>query len=149
MINENLIFVNTDFNSQEEIFHFLAEEITDQGGADDSEAVYKALKKRESEGTTGMMDGFAIPHAKSSSIISPKIAIIKQEQPLDWDSLDGKPTYYIIAMFIPDSQAGTAHLTILSQVARMLMKEDFKMSFEQANTKKDLMRLIADRIEGE
>lgn len=149
MIQESLIFIDTNFGNQDEVFRFLSEEMVKQSKATDVQSVFDALKKREFEGTTGMMDGFAIPHAKSDSIIEPSVAVIKQSDTLEWDSLDGKPTHYIIAMFIPDSQAGTAHLTILSQVARMLMQEEFKQGFEKAQTSEELFHLISDKIKGE
>ena len=37
-----------------------------------------------------MMDGFAIPHAKSSVIRRPFISVIKLREAIDWDSLDGQ-----------------------------------------------------------
>ncbi|MBO1306219.1 PTS sugar transporter subunit IIA [Enterococcus sp. 669A] len=149
MVNEELIFVDLDLKDQEAVFNFLAQTIVEKGYATDATAVYDALKKREAEGTTGMMDGFAIPHAKSDAIQQPAIIVIKLKSAIDWDSLDGKPTQNIIAMFIPTAEGGTTHLKVLSQVARMLMQEDFKNQFAQTNSTNQLAQLIASKLEGD
>lgn len=33
---------------------------------------------------------------------------------------------FVIALFIPENEAGTTHLKYLSDVARLLMKKDFR-----------------------
>lgn len=148
MINEELIYIDLALPDQEATFHFLAKTVVEKGFANSEQAVYAALKKREAEGTTGMMDGFAIPHAKSEAIGQPAIIVIKLKEGINWDSLDGKPTNYVIAMFIPVAEGGTTHLKVLSRVARMLMKEEFKTQFIRTNSSKELAKLISSHLEG-
>ncbi len=128
MITEEYIFVDSLLKNKAEALSFLAKESRRQDDATDASEVEAAFILREEQGSTGMMDGFAIPHAKSSVIRRPFISVIKLREAIDWDSLDGQKIHTIIAMFIPENEAGSTHLTILSQVARMLMKEDFKKS---------------------
>lgn len=148
MLNEELIFTDLTLPDQEATFQFLAKTIVEQKLANNEQAVYDALKKREAEGTTGMMDGFAIPHAKSDAISQPAIIVIKLKAGINWDSLDGKPTKYVIALFIPVAEGGTTHLKVLSQVARMLMKEEFKTQFIETNSSQALAQLISSQLEG-
>ena len=84
MIDENLIKVNLICESLDEVFHYLATLVVDNGYANNTESVVQALKLRESEGTTGMMEGFAIPHAKDKSIVKPSIAILKLKNGIPW-----------------------------------------------------------------
>ncbi|EOH93197.1 fructose PTS transporter subunit IIA [Enterococcus pallens] len=148
MLNEELIFTDLALPDQEATFQFLAKTIVEKKLANNEQAVYDALKKREAEGTTGMMDGFAIPHAKSDAISQPAIIVIKLKAGINWDSLDGKPTKYVIALFIPVAEGGTTHLKVLSQVARMLMKEEFKTQFIETNSSQALAQLISSQLEG-
>lgn len=149
MINEELVFVDQALSNQKDVFNFLAQVITNEGLATDEAQVHAALEKRESEGTTGMMDGFAIPHAKSSAIAKPAIVVMKLKAGIEWGSLDGKQTQYIITLFIPENESGDTHLKILSQVARMLLKEEFKEQFIQTNSSSELTNLISRQLEGE
>lgn len=148
MIQEELIFTDLALPDQEAVFQFLAKTIVEKGLAGSERAVYEALTEREAEGTTGMMDGFAIPHAKSYAVNQPAILVIKLKEGIHWDSLDGKPTSYVIALFIPVTEGGTTHLKVLSQVARMLMKEDFKTQFIQTTSSQELAQLISSQLEG-
>ena len=68
LISKESIFLNENLTSQEEVFHFIAQKAVVLGVSADENAVYNGLVEREQQGTTGMMDGFAIPHAKSSAI---------------------------------------------------------------------------------
>ena len=142
LISKEAIFLNENLTSQEEVFHFIAQKAVALGVSADENAVYNGLVEREQQGTTGMMDGFAIPHAKSSSITTPKIVIVRLNDGIDWNSMDGKPTSFIISLLIPDNEAGTTHLKILASIARMLMKADIKESLLLANSEQEIENIL-------
>ncbi|BAQ23377.1 PTS sugar transporter subunit IIA [Streptococcus troglodytae] len=147
MIDENLIKINLTFESQDEVFHYLATLIVDNGYANNTESVIQSLKLRESEGTTGMMEGFAIPHAKDKSIVKPGIAILKLKTGVEWHSMDEQLINYVIALFIPEKEAGTTHLKVLSQVARLLVNKAFKESIKEADTVLELKALFTEKLD--
>lgn len=133
MIDKNLICVHVDMPLKKDVFAYLAGLVVENGYADDTDQVYKSLLSREEEGTTGMMDGFAIPHAKSQAVIKPGIAVLKLKNGVEWESMDGKLIDSVIALFIPETEVGSTHLTYLSKDARILMKNDFKYDFQKAH----------------
>ena len=133
MIDKNLICVDVDMPLKKDVFAYLAGLVVENGYADDTDQVYKSLLSREEEGTTGMMDGFAIPHAKSEAVIKPGIAVLKLKNGVEWESMDGKLIDSVIALFIPETEVGSTHLTYLSKIARILMKNDFKYDFQKAH----------------
>ncbi|HEO7336312.1 TPA: PTS sugar transporter subunit IIA [Streptococcus agalactiae] len=133
MIDKNLIRVNVDMPLKKDVFAYLAGLVVENDYADDTDQVYKSLLSREEEGTTGMMDGFAIPHAKSQAVIKPGIAVLKLKNGVEWESMDGKLIDSVIALFIPETEVGSTHLTYLSKIARILMKNDFKNDFKEAH----------------
>ncbi|MTB63577.1 PTS fructose transporter subunit IIA [Streptococcus sp. zg-86] len=142
MICQELIQVHQTFQTQDEVFDYLARLVTQEGYATDVKQVVEALCEREAQSTTGMMDGYAIPHAKSPAILKPAIVVLTLEEGIDWHSLDGQATRYILALFIPETEAGSTHLTLLSQLARLLMRREFKHQFEAAKTSQDLKNLL-------
>ncbi|AKI57649.1 PTS fructose transporter subunit IIA [Streptococcus agalactiae] len=133
MIDKNLIRVDVDMPLKKDVFAYLAGLVVENDYADDTDQVYKSLLSREEEGTTGMMDGFAIPHAKSQAVIKPGIAVLKLKNGVEWESMDGKLIDSVIALFIPETEVGSTHLTYLSKIARILMKNDFKNDFKEAH----------------
>ena len=142
MINQNTIFFNRELNSQDEVFHFLSKKAIELGIATNEETVYKGFIEREQQGTTGMMDGFAIPHTKSNEILTPSIIIVRLEKSVDWNSMDGKPTSFIISLLIPDNEAGTTHLKMLASIARMLMKADIKEALLLATSEQEIETIL-------
>ena len=148
MINQNAIFFNIELNSQDEVFHFLSRKAIELSIATNEESVYKGFIEREQQGTTGMMDGFAIPHTKSKEILTPSIIIVRLEKGLDWNSMDGKPTLFIFSLLIPDGEAGTTHLKLLATVARMLMKADVKEALLGASTAEQLEEVLNSHLAG-
>lgn len=146
MIDKELIFVEIPASNKEEVFRFLADAVVKNAYATDSEQVYQAQISREIEGTTGMMDGFAIPHAKSPAITKAGIAVLKLRDGVDWQSMDGQLVTSVVALFIPETQASTTHLEYLSKVARLLMRSDFKEAFSQARTVEEIQAVMTTHL---
>ncbi|HEO6583768.1 TPA: PTS sugar transporter subunit IIA [Streptococcus agalactiae] len=147
MIDKNLIRVDVDMSLKKDVFAYLAGLVVENGYADDTDQVYKSLLSREEEGTTGMMDGFAIPHAKSQAVIKPGIAVLKLKNGVEWESMDGKLIDSVIALFIPETEVGSTHLTYLSKIARILMKNDFKNYFKEAHEIKEIETVFNKYLE--
>lgn len=146
MLNKQLVFCNKNLTNQKEVFEFLAEITTKNQIAKDYNQIFDSLKKRELEGTTGLMDGFAIPHVNSIDILEPTIVIIKLQKGIEWDSLDGKLTNYIISFFIPKNNKENKPLKFMANIARMLMLSDFKEEFKRAKYKKEIIEIIEKHI---
>ncbi|WP_347711520.1 fructose PTS transporter subunit IIA [Olsenella uli] len=120
------VFLDNPAKTVDEALAFLSAQAIALGIAEDERAVLDAFKAREAEGTTGMMEGFAIPHAKSETIKQASVMVVKFAGDVEWESMDGKPIRVAIALCVPGGEAGTTHLQLLSKVAVMLMDEKFR-----------------------
>ncbi|WP_277423388.1 fructose-specific PTS transporter subunit EIIC [Vaginisenegalia massiliensis] len=110
----------------------------------DHDEVLAALNKREAEGTTGMGDGIAIPHAKSASIKEAALLVGKSAQGIEWASLDGQPAHLAFLILVPEQQQGDLHLKILQLLARKLMDDDFKQRLLNAPDQESLHAILAE-----
>lgn len=141
------VFVAEDFTSRDEALGFVSNQAVKAGIASDADAVMNAFLAREAEGTTGMMEGFAIPHAKSDAITESAVIVVKDESGVTgWDTMDGAPVNVAIALLIPGAQAGTTHLKILSKVAEALMDEDFRATVKGSTDAAEIAKTINDRL---
>lgn len=141
------VFVAEDFTSRDEALSFVSNQAVKAGIASDADAVMNAFLAREAEGTTGMMEGFAIPHAKSDAITEAAVIVVKDESGVTgWDTMDGAPVNVAIALLIPGAQAGTTHLKILSKVAEALMDEDFRATVKGSTDAAEIAKTINDRL---
>lgn len=141
------VFVAEDFASRDEALSFVSNQVVKAGLANDADAVMNAFLAREAEGTTGMMEGFAIPHAKSDAITEAAVIVVKDESGVTgWDTMDGAPVNVAIALLIPGAQAGTTHLKILSKVAEALMDEDFRSTVKGSTNAAEIAKTINARL---
>ena len=141
------VFVAENFASRDEALSFVSNQAVKAGVADDADAVMNAFLAREAEGTTGMMEGFAIPHAKSDAITEAAVIVVKDESGVTgWDTMDGAPVNVAIALLIPGAQAGTTHLKILSKVAEALMDEDFRATVKGSTDAAEIAKTINARL---
>lgn len=141
------VFVAEDFASRDEALCFVSNQAVKAGVASDADAVMNAFLAREAEGTTGMMEGFAIPHAKSDAITEAAVIVVKDDSGVTgWDTMDGAPVNVAIALLIPGAQAGTTHLKILSKVAEALMDEDFRATVKGSTDAAKIAKTINARL---
>jgi nitrogen PTS system EIIA component len=81
--------------------------------------LFETLLQRERLGSTGIGDGIAIPHGRSSHATRLYGVFARLEKPVDFESLDGQPVDIIFALIAPEG-AGADHLKALARVARVL-----------------------------
>lgn len=147
IVTESHVFVDCKAATIDEVLAFFAEKTLELGFADDANAIFEAFKAREAEGTTGMMEGFAIPHAKSDAITEAAVIVVKDDSGVTgWDTMDGAPVNVAIALLIPGAQAGTTHLKILSKVAEALMDEDFRATVKGSTDAAEIAKTINARL---
>lgn len=120
------VFVESGIGTREDMIRLISQKAVELGAADDADALYAAFLAREDMGETGMTDGFAVPHAKCAAVREATVIVVKNDAPIDWPSFDGKPVDIAIALLVPDTEAGTMHIKLLSKTAVLLMKDDFK-----------------------
>ena len=141
------VFVAENFASRDEALSFVSNQAVKAGVADDADAVMNAFLAREAEGSTGMMEGFAIPHAKSDAITDAAVIVVKDDSGVTgWDTMDGAPVNVAIALLIPGAQAGTTHLKILSKVAEALMDEGFRATVKGSADAAEIVKTINARL---
>ncbi|RMC42400.1 PTS fructose transporter subunit IIABC [Lactobacillus sp. ESL0233] len=135
------IKTDVDIPNRDEALKYLADFAVNNNLANDSKKVYASYANREQEGSTGMTDGFAIPHAQSAAIEKSAMLILKLKHPIDWQSLDGQKIDIVISFLIPQVDSNE-HLKYLSNTAKLLTHEDFIAKLKIANTAQDIFNLF-------
>ncbi|MCK1222879.1 PTS 2-O-a-mannosyl-D-glycerate transporter subunit IIABC [Streptococcus uberis] len=145
--SENLIFLNQNLSTKDEIFNFVSNEFERQGIVSSAQIFKDALFERENMGTTGFENGLAIPHGKSSSVLRPAFSVVRLLSPLstsEYHSLNETnevDTLFVLA--IPEDQAGNNHLTLLAELATKLGNENYLHSIKNAKTSSEVLSLLS------
>ncbi|MDT7839589.1 fructose-specific PTS transporter subunit EIIC [Streptomyces justiciae] len=93
--------------------------------ADVDELVATALR-REEQGTTGLGEEIAIPHAKTDAVTAPVVGFARSPEGIEWGSLDGTRAKLVFMIAVPEAAAGDEHLRILALLSRKLMDTGFR-----------------------
>ena len=122
--------------------------LMDRGGNLLDKDEYRAcVLRREEEGSTGIGEGIAIPHAKTSAVKAPGLAAMLVKDGVDFDSLDGEPAKLFFLIAAPDTK-DNVHLDVLSHLSMLLMNDDFRSELLNAGSAKDFLAVI-DKYENE
>ena len=106
-------------------------------------AVYKeGIMKRESQTSTGLGDGIAMPHAKNKAVVKPAVVFAKSAAGVDYASLDGQPANLFFMIAAPEG-ANNVHLEVLASLSRLLINPDFTASLKKAQTPEEVQGLFA------
>lgn len=118
------ILLNENLKSKDEVLKKLADLSCKLGISDSSEEVYAAYLAREKTSSTGMVNNFAIPHAKSSAIKKAQVLMLRNNEDIgDWETLDDSKVRVVISILIPEENS-QEHLKILANISRKLMKKE-------------------------
>ena len=141
-VSANQVTIGHAAASREDALHYLSEQAVELGFANDASAVEAAFIARENEAETGLVAGFAVPHAKSDAIHTPGVAVLKLAEPVEWPSFDGVPVDVALALYVPAGEAGTTHLRLLSKAAVMLMDAGFRDKVRESADPDEIAELI-------
>mgnify|MGYP001274206829 FL=1 len=96
---------------------------------------------REASGSTGLGEGIATPHAKSSGVKTAGLAAMTVPDGVEFESLDGQPARLFFMIAAPEGAADT-HIEVLSNLATFLIDPDFKNALLAAPSKEAFLALI-------
>ncbi|WP_270460621.1 PTS sugar transporter subunit IIA [Faecalitalea cylindroides] len=146
LIQDHYIFLNEDFHSKEEILQFIASKAKEYDICDTAEGLLDDLHKREEEFSTGLQDGFAIPHARSKHVKNVSVFFIRNKSKLDWETLDESEVHYLFALLVPEQNEGNVHLQMISSLATSLLEDDFKEKIKSSTNTSELKEYILNKI---
>lgn len=122
--------------------------LMEKGGNVKDLTKYRAgVFEREEEGTTGIGEGIAIPHAKTDAVSGPGLAAMIIRDGVDYDSLDGEPVYMVFLIAAPNTE-DNIHLEVLSRLSMLLMDDKFRENLMKASTVEEFLGYI-DQAEKE
>jgi PTS system nitrogen regulatory IIA component len=122
-----------------ELVHVLSE--TDRQVSEDR--LIEILLERESLGSTGIGEGVAIPHGKSREVRKILASFGRSLPGLDFQSLDGKPTYLFFLLIAPENSAGL-HLKALAQISRLMKDQALRKRLMEADSADEIYAIFSE-----
>ncbi|MGO3913444.1 fructose-specific PTS transporter subunit EIIC, partial [Enterococcus viikkiensis] len=144
IISDETIALDTAKTTQAGVIDDLIQRLVKDKAITNAEEFKQAIYARESESTTGIGMGIAIPHGKSASVVKPTLAFARSQAGIDWHSLDGEAAKLIFMIAVPENSRGDMHLKILQRLSRKLMDDDFRQALLEASDKKAINQLLSE-----
>lgn len=141
MVNEELVNFGFDAKTKDDVIKGLGKMMYDAGKVNDLNKYIEGLYEREAEFSTGVGNGVAIPHCKSDCVREAAFTLVKLKNPVEWETLDGRPVDYVIMLAAPNT-SDNVHLRMLSRLATNLMDDDFREALKGAESVKEIEELF-------
>jgi mannitol/fructose-specific phosphotransferase system IIA component (Ntr-type) len=123
------LLVDFDPSDKWEAMRRLVEHLVARGrvDADAAPTIVDAVLARERSMSTGMEHGIAIPHAAVDEVdeVVASLGIVRREEGLEFDSIDGQPTRLVVLLVIPRPKK-LLHIRTLADIARVLGRDEVR-----------------------
>lgn len=120
----------------------MVELLAKSGSLEDKKKFKQVILERERLSTTGIGEGIAIPHGKSSAVKRAALAAMVVPQGVDFASADGAPVHLLFMIAVPEEGA-ELHLEVLERLAAMLMDEDFRKRLTAAKDAAEFLHILS------
>jgi len=90
-----------------------------------SERLFDNFVAREKLGSTGLGEGVAIPHCRTSGVKKIHGCLVKLTHPVDFDAIDDQPVDLIFALVVPEEK-NDEHLSTLARIASIMQNDDYR-----------------------
>ncbi|MGL6167010.1 MAG: PTS sugar transporter subunit IIA, partial [Fusobacteriaceae bacterium] len=143
MLTKETIELNLEAKTKSEVIDKMVDILFNAGKINNKEVFKEGILKRESQSSTGLEEGIAIPHAKNSAVLVPSIAFGMVKAGVDYESMDGEPSTLFFMIAAPEN-ATDSHIDTLAKLTNLLLEDDFREKLVMAKTAEEVMTLIGE-----
>lgn len=146
LINNNLIQLDVDLKTKEEVITHVAMMMNEAGKLNNLPLYIQDVKDREAQISTNLGDGIGMPHARSKAVDEAGLVYLRLKNEIEWDG-EGGGVKFVFGIAAPES-GGDIHLKILSHLARKLIYDEFKQRLFNASTSHEVLTLLEEATGG-
>lgn len=107
------------------------------------EPILHKIEEREKLESTGVVEGIALPHARTEAVKDLLLEVSVVKEGLDFKSLDGKPVYLVFLIVAPE-EAKKQYIKVLARISRMCRQKEFRDSIMNAKTPDEIYDIIRE-----
>jgi fructose-specific phosphotransferase system IIA component len=141
ILTDDLVVTGLQGKTKDDIIDAMIDLVAVSPKVLDKEKVRKAIFERERIMSTGVGNGFAIPHGKTDAVTDIVAAFAVTAEPIDYQSLDEKPVRLVFLLVGKDNLVGP-HIKLLSRISRLMNKEDFRKRLLTQQTSREIIDMF-------
>jgi fructose PTS system EIIBC or EIIC component len=138
ILEERFVAAQLPGTSKDQIIDAMIDLIAQSPKVADKAKVRTAVFDREQIMSTGVGNGFAIPHGKTDAVNDVVAAFAVTANPIDYQSLDNRPVRLVFLLVGKESMVGP-HIKLLSRISRLMNKEEFRNKLLSAGSRQEIL----------
>ena len=143
-LTEQTVKVRLDAQEKEAAIVEMADLLARSGEVADVDELVRTALRREEQGTTGLGEEIAIPHAKTDAVTAPVVGFARSVEGVEWDSMDGTKARLVFMIAVPEAAAGEEHLRILALLSRKLTDAGFRERLTAATDERAVLGVLSE-----
>ena len=145
-ISEEGIVFSRSISSKKRALEVLSESLARQHPHVARNTFLDALLAREKLGSTALGKGVAIPHCRLTELEKIYVSILRLEEGIEFEAVDGLPVTFLFCMAVPDG-GNDEQLQSLAELAQLLDNESIRQSIKRCKDAKHLYQLLCQNPE--
>lgn len=146
LMTPDLVALDADLGADADtVIAALADRVADAGRATSAATLRADALAREAQSATGLPGGIAIPHCRSEAVSVPTLAFARLSPTADFGAPDGGAD--LVFLIAAPAGGDADHLTLLSALARSLVRPDFTAALRAAGNPAEIVRLVEDAVQ--
>lgn len=141
MFSKERVTFNLKAENKQDVIDELIDILVKDGKVRNKEEFRKAVLQRETEFSTGIGMGIAIPHGKSPGVNEASIVFGRSNNGLDYESMDDLPAHLFFLIAVP-LESSDLHLKALSEISRNLMHEEVREKLMTCETYEEFINVF-------
>ena len=142
ILQPNCVKVPVENRDKEAVITELIDLLDASGALMDRDVALNAVLTRERIQSTGTGAGIAIPHGKCTAVREVVMAIGIAREPIEFESIDGRPVTIMFLLVSPVDQTGP-HIQALAAISKLMLNEQFRRQLAQADSVEAVDELLS------
>lgn len=144
VLDRTSVLVQLTARTKEDVLNSMVDVLKTSAKVKDIEEIRRAVFEREKVMSTGIGNGFALPHGKTKAVESTIGVFATLANPVDFKALDSRPVTMVFMLIGQEHGVGT-HLRLLSRISRLMTNTGFRERLMNAATPDEAYELFSQQ----
>ncbi|MEO0072581.1 MAG: SLC13 family permease [candidate division WOR-3 bacterium] len=147
LFRPELVFINDNLKTIDEVFSFVVSQLKAQGIIQSikEEELKELFLTREALSSTGIGNGIALPHILVPELKEPIGVVIRVKSGIEWEAIDGQPVRLVVVLLSPPTMRDI-YLKYLGEIAGNLENPEVLKKIIRAQKAREIYQLITEGI---
>lgn len=143
LLDEDLILILDKIEDKFKLIEIMLDKTLGKGLVVTREPILDKIREREELESTGVVEGIALPHARTEAVKDLLLVIAIVKEGLDFQSLDGKPVNIVFLIVAPE-EAKKKYINVLARISRMCRQEEFRTALRESQSPAEILKIIKE-----